>query len=101
MEKYHNVITNGYASKAEARRAYELQMMERARKISNLRQQVPFEVVPKQEGERPAVYIADFVYINEQGQQVVEDVKGVRTREYILKRKLMLHVHGIRIKEVA
>lgn len=45
------------------------------------------------------MYIADFVY-HEDGMQVVEDTKGVRTADYIIKRKLMLWVHGIRIKEV-
>ena len=51
--------------------------------------------------ERPCSYVADFVYTDKAtGQTVVEDTKGVRTKEYIIKRKLMLHVHGIRIKEV-
>ena len=45
-------------------------------------------------------YIADFVYMDKDGQQVVEDTKGVRTKEYIIKRKLMLHRYGIRIQEV-
>ena len=50
--------------------------------------------------ERPCRYVADFVYTDRAtGQTVVEDTKGVRTKEYIIKRKLMLHVHGIRIKE--
>ena len=51
--------------------------------------------------ERPVKYKADFVYIdNATGQTVVEDTKGFRTPEYIIKRKLMLQVHGITIKEV-
>lgn len=50
--------------------------------------------------ERKAEYVADFVYFNQDGRMVVEDAKGVRTREYILKRKLMLWVYGIAIKEV-
>jgi hypothetical protein len=41
----------------------------------------------------------DFVYM-ENGKKVVEDTKGFRTKDYIIKRKLMLYVHGIRIKEV-
>ena len=53
--------------------------------------------------EQRAIYTADFVYeIAETGQEVVEDVKSEYTRketDYILRRKLMLHVHGIRIKE--
>jgi hypothetical protein len=54
--------------------------------------------IPKQEGEREVCYIADFVY-QEDGKLVVEDVKGHRTEVYKLKKKLMLWVHGIRIKE--
>jgi len=49
--------------------------------------------------ERKVSYVADFVYARG-NELVVEDVKGVRTQEYIIKRKLMLHIHGIRIKEV-
>ena len=49
--------------------------------------------------ERPCTYVADFVY-KEGGKTVVEDTKGFRTKDYIIKRKLMLQVHGIRIKEV-
>ena len=63
-----------------------------------------FELIPSQyrDGrcvERAAHYIADFVYM-EDGKKVVEDTKGFRTKDYILKRKLMLMVHNIRIKEV-
>lgn len=51
--------------------------------------------------ERKVEYVADFVYTNtETGEYIVEDAKGVRTKDYILKRKLMLAVHSIRIKEV-
>jgi hypothetical protein len=49
--------------------------------------------------EKECAYIADFVY-KEDGRIVVEDTKGFRTKDYIIKRKLMLHEHGIRIKEV-
>lgn len=49
--------------------------------------------------ERECSYKADFVY-TEGGETVVEDVKGYRTKEYIIKRKLMLHVYGIRIREI-
>ena len=45
-------------------------------------------------------YVADFVYLDEQGKTVVEDAKGVRTKDYIIKRKLMLWLHNIRIREV-
>jgi len=96
--KYHNVKTNGYASAAESKRAFELQMLQRAGKISGLEEQVSFEIIPKQLGERAAHYVADFVFW-ENGLFVVMDVKGVRTPAYVLKRKLMLLVHGIRIRE--
>jgi len=48
--------------------------------------------------ERACTYVADFSY-TENGRRVVEDTKGMKTRDYIIKRKLMLYVHGIRIKE--
>lgn len=51
--------------------------------------------------ERKVEYVADFVYTDvETGENIVEDTKGIRTTEYIIKRKLMLAVHSIRIKEV-
>ena len=49
--------------------------------------------------EYPVHYVADFVY-EENGKQVVEDTKGYKTKDYILKRKMMLWFHDIRIKEV-
>jgi Protein of unknown function (DUF1064) len=56
--------------------------------------------VPKQPGERAVEYRADFVYRDKVGELVVEDAKGVRTKDYVIRRKLMLSVHGIRIREV-
>lgn len=100
MRKYHNRPTNGFASKREAKRAVELQLLEKAGEIRNLRMQVKYEIIPKQDGERAAHYIADFVYERTSYHVVVEDVKGFRTPEYVLKRKLMLLVHGIRIQEI-
>ena len=52
--KYRNKPTNGYASKREAARAQELLLLERAGKISGLKMQVPYEVIPAQKGERAA-----------------------------------------------
>lgn len=104
--KYHAIRTGTHASKKEHYRAAQLQLWQRAGVISNLREQVPFELIPAhrfEDGtlERACRYIADFVYTdNETGQMVVEDTKGMRTKEYIIKRKLMFAVHGIRIKEV-
>ena len=75
-----------------------LRLLERAGKITDLKRQVKFELIPKQEGERACYYIADFTYM-ENGELVVEDCKGFKTDVYKLKRKLMLYVHGIKIKE--
>lgn len=85
-------------------------------KISDLQRQVRFELIPAQRepdtvGPRGGVkkgrtielacdYVADFVYRNEDGATVVEDTKGMRTKDYVIKRKLMLYVHGIQIKEI-
>ena len=103
MGKYKNVKTvlDGitFDSKKEATRYAELMLLQRSGLIQNLRLQVPFELIPKQAGERAVRYIADFTY-TENGETVVEDVKGVRTDVYRLKKKLMLKVHGLRIKEV-
>lgn len=99
--KYGAVKVAGYASKAEARRAYELSAAQSAGVITELREQVRWKILPSQDGERPVHYVADFQYRDCNGQLVVEDVKGVKTPVYILKRKMMLFVHGIKIREVA
>lgn len=104
--KYHAVKCNGYDSRKEYYRAQQLKLWLKAGLISDLREQVVFLLVPRQingEGveERPVRYVADFVYVdNATGRTVVEDTKGFRTPEYIIKRKLMLQVHGITIKEI-
>ena len=108
MQKYGNrkIIRDGieFDSIKECQRYCELKLMQRAGVISDLKMQVPFELIPTQriDGkvvERATNYIADFVY-QQDGQKVVEDTKGFRTKDYILKRKLMLWIHGIRIREV-
>ena len=96
-----------FDSIAEARRWHELRYLTRAGIIKDVRRQVPFVLIPAQKDEtgrvieRAVVYRADFVY-TEDGKTVVEDVKSeaTKTREYIIKRKLMLYMCGIRIKEV-
>lgn len=75
-----------------------LRLLERAGKISDLKRQVKYELIPKQKGERACYYIADFTYY-EDGNLVVEDCKGYKTEVYRLKKKLMKWVHGIQIKE--
>lgn len=111
MNKYNNdkVSIDGiqFDSKREARRYYELKLLQMAGKIADLTRQTKYILIPAQRDssgkliERECSYIADFVYFDkEQQMTVVEDTKGVRTKEYIIKRKLMLHVHGIQIKEI-
>lgn len=106
--KYHNksVVVDGerFDSVKEAERWHWLCLMQKAGVITDLRRQVPFELIPAQKldgkvVERPVRYIADFVYIKG-GETIVEDAKGVRTKEYVIKRKLMLYEQGIRVKEV-
>ena len=104
VNKYRNtkVEVNGieFDSKKEARRYQELILLQRAGKVKDLQLQVKYELIPKQKGERSCSYIADFVYKNENGETIVEDTKGIRTPEYVIKRKLMLYIHKIKIKEV-
>lgn len=105
--KYHAERVGSHASRKEYYRAQQLLLLQQAGTISDLRQQVPFKLLPTQRDpqgniiERCVRYIADFVYVdNATGRTIVEDTKGVRTREYIIKRKLMLYIHGITITEI-
>ena len=103
MNKYgaRKVVSpDGYVfdSRKEYNRWCNLKLLERAGKISDLKRQVKYELIPKQEGERACNYIADFFYCQD-GETVVEDCKGFRTEGYKIKRKLLLHKFGIRIKE--
>jgi predicted peptidase len=121
MYKYHNrkVKTNDgivHDSRKEAVRWEELKLLEKAGAITDLKRQMEFLLIPPQYEEittgkrkkktkrklveRSVVYIADFVYHDETGDIVVEDTKGFKTRDYIIKRKLMRYVYGITIKEV-
>lgn len=122
--KYKSTKTevNGilFDSKKEAKRYSELLMLQNAGLISNLQTQVKFVLIPAQRElsnevyskgknkgmlkpgrviEKECAYIADFVY-TENGVLKVEDTKGFRTKDYIIKRKLMLYVHGIRVVEI-
>lgn len=100
--KYRNrkTVVDGitFDSKREAERYKELRLLERGGLITDLRLQVPFELIPKQPGERAVKYVADFVY-TENGRMVVEDVKGYRTDVYRLKRRMMQAKYGITIQE--
>ena len=123
MSKYHSrtITLDGetFDSQKEYRRWQALRLLERAGQIKDLKRQVKYELIPPQyetverysqktgkrlkDGERflehGCYYVADFVYSRPDGSTVVEDSKGVRTDAYIIKRKLMLHVHGIKILE--
>lgn len=106
--KYNNrkLCVDGikFDSAREANRWWELRMLEQAGEITDLARQVKYELIPAQYKDKKCIergvsYIADFVYVMS-GKTIVEDVKGCRTKEYIIKRKLMLWVHGIRVREV-
>ena len=96
-----------FDSKKEAERFAELRYMQMGKLIGGLQCQYKFMLIPPQKDEngkvieRAVYYVADFVYTDlKTGELVVEDTKGVKTKDYIIKRKLMLHVHGIRIREI-
>lgn len=114
--KYHakkdyrkaNGETVKFDSRKEARRYDELRLLERAHQISDLQRQVKFVLIPAQRDpkgkliERQCYYVADFTYKDSSGRLVVEDTKSEATRTpvFVVKRKLMLWVHGIRIREI-
>lgn len=98
--KYGNkkTVLDGHTfdSKKEAKRYSELKLLERAKEITDLQLQVRYPLMVG--GKLICTYVADFCYTSG-GKKYVEDVKGVRTEVYKLKRKLMLAIHGIEIKE--
>ena len=110
MSKYNSrkTVIDGitFDSKKEAKRYIELKNKQEEGEISDLRLQVPFELVPsftieidgKKRKRRNIRYIADFVYY-EDGQKVVEDVKGRKTDIYKLKKKLFEYKYNVTIKE--
>lgn len=105
-----------FQSKREAKRYIQLKQLQESGEITDLQRQVKFLLIPKQvepdkvgpkggitKGrviEREVAYIADFTYRDVEGNLIVEDTKGVRTQDYIIKRKLMLERHGIRVREI-
>lgn len=88
-----------FDSKHEAARYQELRLLEQAGEISNLRLQVPFELIAKSKYGRSIKYVADFVY-NDRNGLIVEDAKGMKTPVYRLKKRMMAEKYGIKIKEV-
>lgn len=107
QNKYHNkkVIYDGikFDSKKEKNRYIGLKQLERLGVIQNLQRQVKYELQPsfKLNGKtiRSITYIADFVYIQD-NKEVIEDVKGIRTKEYLLKKKLFEYKYQKEIKEI-
>ena len=113
-----------FDSHREARRWEELLLLQKAGKIAELRRQVAYELIPAQyetyerfskkgvrlkDGrkliERKVSYIADFVYTNaDTGELKVEDVKGYKQGGaydvFVIKRKLMYAINGIKVDEV-
>lgn len=123
--KYHakKITVNGetFDSQREFQRWCQLRMLEKAGEIEGLQRQVTYTLIPEQREqsrdvfrrgvkagqlkpgkviEKTVTYKADFVYF-ERGREVVEDVKGFKTKDYVIKRKLMLWKYGIRIREVS
>lgn len=121
--KYHarKCVLDGieFDSRKEAQRYSELLLLQRAKEISCLARQRKYVLIPAQYEyyerfgkrgqelqpgkrliEKECSYVADFVYVDKDGKLVVEDAKGMKTKDYIIKRKLMLFIHGIRVKEV-
>ena len=106
-----------FDSKKEMYRYIRLKSMQEEGLISDLRMQVPYEIIPAVYEEetvqmktkvktvtkcvqRAVHYLADFVYKDKDGNEVVEDAKGMRTEKYLLKKKMMRAFLGITIKEV-
>ena len=108
-------------SKHEAMRCNELSLLQRAGEIRDLQQQVKYVLIPTQREtstelfkrgankgqskpgkiiEKECAYYADFDYYTKSGEHVVEDTKGVKTKDYIIKRKLMAWLYNIRIQEL-
>ena len=126
MNKYHSKktrLSDGtvFDSCKEARRWQQLRLLESREEIQDLKRQVEYELIPNQYEvierysektgkrlkdekrlvERRVCYVADFVYTKD-GEMIVEDTKSpvTRTKDYIIKRKLMRHIHGIVIQEI-
>lgn len=115
--KNHKTIVDNitFDSKKEANRYIKLKEMQQKGLITDLYRQVPFELIPTQREpstitkkgkvkqgkvkELAIKYIADFMYKDKDGKIIVEDTKGRKTKEYIIKRKLMLYIYGIDILE--
>lgn len=106
--KYKNkkVYVDGikFDSAKEAMRYRQLRLLEKSGKINDLQLQVPFELQEKYtingKKVRAIKYVADFVYIDQDVKTHIEDVKGIRTEVYKMKKKMFEYKYGIEIEEV-
>lgn len=105
--KYHarKTVVDGitFDSKREAKRYQELKLLERKGIVSNIQRQVRVELVPPFDCDgkhfRGIYYVVDFVYTDSEGNEIWEDVKGMKTPVYLLKRKLVAYRYQKIIKE--
>jgi hypothetical protein len=110
MSKYGNkrsVASDGmvFSSGRERNRYEDLLILQKIGKIRGLKLQTPFILIPKQMNgkkcvERAVTYKCDFDYLGLDNERHVEDAKGAKTQQYVIRRKLMLYIHKIRIEEV-
>jgi hypothetical protein len=103
--KYRNVECAAgdgtiFGSQKERNRYEELLLLERLGEIEKLERQVKWVLIPKQGSERAVKYYSDFQYFDKRGKFHVEDTKGMRTKEYVIKRKLLKWIHGVTIEEL-
>lgn len=111
--KYLNIPTAGFDSRSERARYHQLQILMAAadprERVGKIERQVAYPLIPSQKDaqgrviERAVSFIADFRITYGDGRVVVEDVKSPRTRKlaaYVIKRKLLLYVCGVRLREV-
>jgi hypothetical protein len=102
--KFGAIRTDGYASKAEASRGAELDLLVKAKEISQLRRQPRYILLDADKTAgyaRPLCYVADFEYLDHRSDRmVIEDVKGFPTPAYLIKKRLMKQLHGLEVTEI-
>ncbi len=104
--KFGNTPTDGKDSKREARRGDALRLLEQAGEISELREQIKFVLIPRQDDAagkclfRAVTYTLDYQYRDRAGTMHYEDVKGYPNDRFPMKRALMYRVHGVFVEVV-
>jgi hypothetical protein len=88
-------IAQHFASMAEYNRYRELRLLEKFGDISDLECQPIYDLFIN--GMKVTRYVGDFKYKDSTGKEIVEDVKGVMTKLFVIKSKLMQAIHGIKI----